>query len=161
MDRPSPIVFSAYTHDCTGQCTYPIVSGAVSVDGSACNIGNKELVSGTMTQKDGHLRIDLDGSDLQVTLFEGGVYADGHFQVAGVASVADVEIVAVANGTGYSSDPTAGQAIEADLEASGWTRERQRRRGRLPRKRRRDRDVSCLQRRDAVRHGLLQREQHR
>ncbi|MGE0784808.1 MAG: hypothetical protein AB7S26_03895 [Sandaracinaceae bacterium] len=97
--------------ECHGSCG-PFTVGIFS--STICDVGDTDTISVDATQSDGHLRIETD--DLP-SLFEGGAFTDGSFEVGGYATQlgGDLEIAARSLG---SID--AQGHLSATLEARSW-----------------------------------------
>lgn len=76
-----------YTTACTGQCSVDSLLGELSI----CDVGDTDSESVEVTQTDGTLRFDVGSTPSR---YDGGVDADGGFDVLGIAteSGGDVEI---------------------------------------------------------------------
>ena len=88
------------TTDCSGDCT-------TSFDGvlySACDIGTRLEDTVMITQTDGALQIDVDDSDY-VSRLEGGVDADGTFEVGGLRTQLGGQVTITARTLGTITGP--------------------------------------------------------
>jgi hypothetical protein len=70
--------FETVTTSCAGKCS--LAFGDISI--SVCEVGDRVGATATVVQTEGHLRIDSDDSDY-VSRLEGGIDADGSFDVGG------------------------------------------------------------------------------
>jgi hypothetical protein len=89
------------TTDCSGDCTTSF-DGAIY---SACDIGTRLEDTVTITQADGALKIDVDDSDY-VSRLEGGIDADGSFEVGGLRTQLGGQITITARTLGTFSGAT-------------------------------------------------------
>src|SRR5512134_3137938 len=89
------------TTGCDGSC-------AIEVDGfvySACDIGARQDEDAEVTQTDGALAIDVEDSDY-VSQLDGGIDADGSFEVGGLVTQQGGEITITARSIGVLTGNT-------------------------------------------------------
>jgi hypothetical protein len=96
---------SSVTTDCSGDCR-TLVEG---ITYSACDIGTRLEDNITVTQADGKLVIDVDGNDY-VSRLEGGVFADGMFEVGGLRTQQGGSVTITARVTGTFAAKLTGAA---------------------------------------------------
>ncbi len=99
------------TVECSGTCG-PFTVGIFSA--SVCDVGDVDTERVEVVQTEGHLQIDT--SDLP-SRFEGGVFANGSFDVGGYATQFGGELEISARGEG-TIDPSG--RIEATIRSRTW-----------------------------------------
>jgi len=106
-----------YTSDCSGRC--PTIDYGLFT-WSICDVGDKVDDEVQVSQTDGLLQVDSDGS-LMVTRLSGGIYGDGTFDVGGWSTEegGDVQIFARAEGALADLDITATAKARAVGRAEG------------------------------------------
>ena len=101
-----------YTSACSGDCKYTYLG----FDVSGCDVGHTDSATLTLTQVDGHLQADVNGSSLLVTRFEGGLWQDGSFDIGGYSTqqAGDIEVTARATGS------LSGDTVTGTAKAHAW-----------------------------------------
>lgn len=104
------------TKSCSGKCYIEYQNLPVSF----CDVSDKESANITVTQSEGHVQVEADEGDLQVTLLEGGINTDGSFTVGGYATQygGQLKVASKATGTITTDGNFQGEA-ETHLWGSG------------------------------------------
>src|SRR5262245_19338091 len=97
-----------YVSECQGTCSYRYAGNLQSV----CDIGQRQTATLQVSQQDGHLRVEPEGSELVLTRLDGGIWSDGHFDIGGLATQLGGAVVITARATGTidGSQKISGQA---------------------------------------------------
>ncbi|MFO8072076.1 MAG: hypothetical protein R6V85_09400 [Polyangia bacterium] len=102
-----------YTTACDGVCSVEESDWVYSI----CEVGNTETVTVEVEQEDGFLRIDIPNDSYFVQRLEGGIFADGSFDVGGYATDLGGDIQSTARAEGSISQD---RQLEGTARSHVW-----------------------------------------